>query len=336
MKKKQWKIIKFIVRIGISCVLLFLLLRGSRFASLLQAYKSIHALSLMVSVLLFFTAQIFSSLKWYIFVGNISLSQLYKWTIIAHFYSMLLIGQVSGDVVRIFKLHKAGEKRGSWIALTFYDRYSGLISLLILSFFGVLFSQFNVKLPAVLLQISFFAMVASIVGAIGFVLFLRWLHNNDFEQVSGRRLKKWIVWAGFFEERYKDWKKWILFFLFAFFYQISGVVIITIVAHSILPEVTFVEWSWIIGLTAVFVMLPLSIGGLGIREAGFVGALYLLNVSREQAIALSLIIYSIQMTGAITGGILDMTTGKGNIKKMENNNRNQANDSSHTIDNSHN
>lgn len=295
-------------RYGFSILLLLILLRGSRIEMLTDALKSVNPLQLTVGVLLFFTAHLVSSVKWRIFAKGVSLSGLFKWTVVANFYSMLLVGQLSGDAVRIYKMRKLGNKTGSWVALTFYDRFSGLISLLVISFLCLAFSPMKEQIPPGFYNVSVISLISACVLAIGIVFIVKNIrHIRDIPALQSDKFKKVLSWlSGFSADEFRGWGKWIPFFTLAFLYQLIGAVIVLILASGILPDVSFIDWCWIMGLTSILLLIPLSAGGLGIREAGFVGILYILGIGREPAIAVSLLIYSIQMTGAIAGAFLNL------------------------------
>ena len=76
-------------------------------------------------------------------------------------------------------------------------------------------------------------------------------------------------------------------------------------------------------IVSVAMLFPVSVGGLGIREGGYVVLLAILSVSVENAVALSLTMYSIQLIGALSGfglytfGLFD-TRGKATESHVRN------------------
>jgi hypothetical protein len=52
--------------------------------------------------------------------------------------------------------------------------------------------------------------------------------------------------------------------------------------------------------------MPVTIGGIGLREASFVGLLGGLGVGSEKALVLSFCIFGLQIIGALTGGIVNI------------------------------
>ena len=214
--------------------------------------------------------------------------------------------------MRIFGMRRIGNKTGSWVALTFYDRLSGLISLLSLTFLCLIFSPLKERIPRIYYMVSMISLAGICMIACCTALVA---HNNAiisnsklFQFKGAAKFKS--LFTGFTDHQYRVWRKWALFISFSLLYHSIGAVTITIIARDILPAVSLVDWCWIMGVTSILTLLPLSVGGLGIREAGFVGILYLLGFPREPAIAVSLIIYAIQMTGAITGAILNLISSK--------------------------
>jgi hypothetical protein len=58
---------------------------------------------------------------------------------------------------------------------------------------------------------------------------------------------------------------------------------------------------------SIVTALPFTIGGLGLREGSFVGSLALLGIAPEKAMGLSFAVFSILLSGAAIGGVLDWT-----------------------------
>lgn len=66
------------------------------------------------------------------------------------------------------------------------------------------------------------------------------------------------------------------------------------IAAEVGIELKMADWLWIFAVVSLAVLLPLSIGGIGIREGAFVGGLGYLNFSGKLALALSLAIFTLR------------------------------------------
>ena len=69
----------------------------------------------------------------------------------------------------------------------------------------------------------------------------------------------------------------------------------------------FYDWSWIVGALTLALFLPLTIGGLGIREGTLIGILALYGYGSETAVALSFVAFSFIIMVAIIGAALSFT-----------------------------
>jgi glycosyltransferase 2 family protein len=78
-------------------------------------------------------------------------------------------------------------------------------------------------------------------------------------------------------------------------------------ASKIGIELRVADWLWVFAVVSLAVLLPLSLGGIGIREGAFVGVLGFLGVAAELALALSLTIFAFQILVASAGAILDFS-----------------------------
>jgi uncharacterized membrane protein YbhN (UPF0104 family) len=85
------------------------------------------------------------------------------------------------------------------------------------------------------------------------------------------------------------------------------IAVMMMIATKIGIELKMADWLWIFAVVSLAVLLPLSIGGIGIREGAFVGVLGYLQVPGELALALSLTIFALQLLVASSGAILDFS-----------------------------
>ena len=86
-----------------------------------------------------------------------------------------------------------------------------------------------------------------------------------------------------------------------------------VMGNAIDINIRFHEWCWIFGVISIIIFLPITIGGVGVREGGFVLILGNLGVPNEKALALSLSIFGLLISGALFGLIIDFRM---NFKKL--------------------
>lgn len=88
--------------------------------------------------------------------------------------------------------------------------------------------------------------------------------------------------------------------------QVMGVVSYGLVALALDLHLSWVAIGWIRTLTMLASMLPVSVGGLGVREVVWVLLLAPLGIVAVDALAFSLLIFgSTVLVVAILGGVLE-------------------------------
>lgn len=70
-------------------------------------------------------------------------------------------------------------------------------------------------------------------------------------------------------------------------------------------DVTFVALAWVRPIVFSLTLLPFTVGGLGVREAGFIGLLSTYGVAYHEAMALSLTLFAIQGAIGFIGACLE-------------------------------
>jgi glycosyltransferase 2 family protein len=77
-------------------------------------------------------------------------------------------------------------------------------------------------------------------------------------------------------------------------------------AWSLGLHITLLDALWINVLSYLAILLPISIAGLGVREAAVILALAPLGIAKESAIALALLMFSATLLNALIGGVLQL------------------------------
>jgi hypothetical protein len=299
-------LLKLAVSVGL---LAWLLLRND----LGQVFASIRgvppAMIAMVAAIIVVEIGI-AALRWWLFVPHQSLMRIARLTLIGIFYGVVLPGQVAGEAVKAYRLG-AGQPDAEQVAASvFVDKVNGLIGLLILGILGAILSRLD--FPKALWMSFSVALALFLVGL--YAIRLPALRRS-IEAVSGRAGQRWHTWnplAQRFARFFAAWTRYsvrpglmLASIALAMLYHLLAIAVIMILAPSFGIEVPLPEWLWIFAVVSLAVLLPLSLGGLGIREGAFVAVLGLLKVPSESALALSLTIFTSQLATALLGGLVE-------------------------------
>lgn len=230
-------------------------------------------------------------------------------TFIGSFFNNFLPTSVGGDLVKAYYATKKSTRKLESFSAVFFDRFFGFLSIGILAFLGVLFLNKDIKDTNLLWGSALFS--AIVLSAFIFFLnkrltkklFARLLDLPVFRE--GSKLRKLYNALNTYKEHKIIIAQLIGISLLA---QLIAVVAIYIIIKSLSQEIPFLTLFLIIPLVSVASMMP-SINGLGVREGAFV---YFLTefISRESAVAVSILYLAIILIMSFIGGILYLFSGK--------------------------
>ncbi|MCP4129941.1 MAG: flippase-like domain-containing protein [bacterium] len=304
---------KKIARLFFSCILLGYLLYK---VNLSHTFSTIFSLPLSIvaaSILLYLFSVWISSVKWRILLPRYTVSELAKIYMISIYYSLILPGQLAGEGAKGYYLIKQGDGR-QVIASIIVDRITGLIGLLIVALGGTCFSRQIIvqNIACVLTVVTLFC-----------ILILSVLRIQKFFSIItglflffGKRFPRLDGFSSHLVQILHDWREYlqepvllIKAVILGILFQLSGVFILTLMVWGIQIQTSFADLCWIYGIVSVAILIPLTIGGIGVREGTFIGFLSYLGVPSEKSLALSLSVFALQIFGALIGGIVEVRSG---------------------------
>jgi hypothetical protein len=302
-------LLKTLLRISVSALLIFLLLRKTDFSAILNTMHNFSLTNLLAAFLLFSFTFVILAYKWKILLPEQSLFILIKTILIGHFYSTILPGQIAGEAAKAYTLGR-GKKNAEVIAASvLIDKITGLLGLLIVGISGLFFSRtvvpptltisliiatFLVVLSLVLIQVKL--IFTSILKIFNYLKSVFPKAGKVFSQIE-LLIHAWRMYSQ---------KSKILFYsiLFGIAYQVVSIFTSMLLAGDLHISVSFFDWSWIAAFLSFALLIPLSIGGIGIREGTLVGVLAIVGVIPANALALSFSLFAFTLIYAIVGGIV--------------------------------
>jgi len=275
------------------------------FDSLLNITLSILCLTIILNYLSIFV----NSYKWKILLPEFNLFNLFKINLIGQFFNTLLPGQVAGEAAKAYLLGKGKEESDKVVASVFIDKITGVIGLLILGTIGLILTKlqipqgFSISIILCILIVIFILFSIRVQFIYTFLikilnkLSLRFLKLSKYFNHTIEIINSWNYYLR---------KPELLFIsvIWGIIYQLFGVIIIYLLANEFQIYIPIIDWFWILAIISVILLLPISIGGVGVREGALIGILGFIDISNEKALALSFAIYGLQLILAITGGIV--------------------------------
>ena len=213
------------------------------------------------------------------------------------FFEQVTIGFVGGDAIRLWLLRRTGMPFGRAIQALLLDRACGFASLVLLSLIGV-----QALLPLVeesvreVITVTLGAFVAAgLLGIAVIVVLTKVL----------RPTKLSAYWQRFgLSEHPVSMATLAIVFILAVATQLLNVLVFWMLGQSLGLPTALQQWFIVAPTVLLVSMLPISIGGWGVREGAMVVALHGFGISAEDALLPSVLFGLCAVTATLPGGIL--------------------------------
>jgi uncharacterized membrane protein YbhN (UPF0104 family) len=290
LSTKVKKIIFFALKLLVSSTLLYFVLSRAGIGRVLSLLRDINPLSFGIAVLIYLFCQLIGSLRWRLFlVESIPLLRLFRLYLLGSFFNTFLPGLVGGDAVKIYYLYRESGKGTQAMTSVFMDRYIGLCSLMALGifFYPVALRYLTGTWVQWLLPLIVLCFITGSLLIFGFrfgkrIKFL----ENIYGYLHSYRRKPGVILKAF------------ILSLAIQLLMILSVYILGLGLGQKIPLLPFLVFFPIIVTVST---VPISISGLGIREAAFVLLLGMLEVKPDIATAISFAWFLSVATGGLAG-----------------------------------
>ncbi|QAT16612.1 hypothetical protein BU251_02125 [Candidatus Velamenicoccus archaeovorus] len=285
------KTASYLLRIGITAGLLILLFFRTPLKKIVSIVLQADFYWLLGAFLLFFFLNVLVFLRWFLLLRGRGIHvfppRLFLSYLVSLFFNLIFPSTIGGDAVRTLDISRHTQRHSSGIlASVVLDRVSGFLGLVTVLIFSLAFGYkvFN---------------DASIFLATGILLFLVLVFCGMM--FSGRffgLLAACIPFGGvrgYFEKIHKEtkaykgqrsvlWMSWIISSLthvgLAFTYYLT--------ARAFGLDYSLIYFLIFVPMITAFSSLPVSIGGLGVRDAASVFVFAKIGIAAEKAFAISL------------------------------------------------
>ncbi len=311
------------LKLLVTLLLLSLVFISVDISKISQDLKSFSAISLILLCLLCWAGQLLCSERWRIFAASLQMQGTYRSFVQVYFAGMFfnigLPSLVGGDVIKAYIIGRKNNKPLQiGLASVLLDRASGLISLLV---YG---SIATVLAPMAWRGIPLWSVYAISWLAIAVVLLLvskgDRLYRRLLDPRSGTLLQKALQTIADFHQALAvstlSPGAALRIAVYSFIY--SGLVLwvfqqVTVAARY---SVSLIAFSALFPLIAIGTMLPITLGGIGLREWLYVEALSLVGVPRDQGLLISLATSALYLVINFAG-ILFLPTVPMELRKRE-------------------
>lgn len=301
-------LIKLVVAITLISWFLYISDVNKIFQSILNVSTLVFGISLILTIL----CLLVNTLKWKLLLPYYPSLLLLKLIFISYYYSLILPGQMAGEVAKALLLGNSKNNISQITVSVVIDKLTGIIGLLLVGIFGLLFTHVHIANSIII------GLTSICIAGILFLFALRWspvyyfivkitntIRTNSSFGKNVLETAKNIIYC--WNKYTKETNKLLLSILLGMMYQVCSIIMFIFLSKTLGINISFIDWCWILAILSIALFLPVTIGGIGIREGTLIGALSSLGVSSEKALALSFLIFGLQIILAIVGVIFHFT-----------------------------
>jgi len=294
--------LRWVLRVIVSGSIVGYILYDIDWQDLAAAIAGVRLPLLMLAALLYLAGQILSAFKWSVLGRAVGferpLRDYVRFYFVGMFFNLFGPSTLGGDLARSLYLSD-GHRRGVALNSTIFDRLSGLAVLMALGAAAMLLGpQYDfppvLQLTVVLAGCGVTAAwwVSPRVGAL-------------LPQGSAvRRLIEHDLTAF-----WTDHRLLVRVGALSLVFHLSQVVVQLVLARAVGVDLPFSYLLVVHPMLSVMMALPLSVGGFGVREGGYLYFLTRVDVDGSIAVTMALLWWSVTVVSALVGGLAFLTTG---------------------------
>jgi len=298
-----------LLKIAVSAVLIILLLRTIGWAPIRDQFS--HALwrSAAVSLGLFMVSNLLGAWQWHLILKSkkirLPFHRVLGYYHIGLFFNNFLIGNVGGDAFRVYDIRRiSGETNGA-LSTVFFDRFVGFFAMASLALFAALTAARQMVLASALEAILFifgaWALACAFLFHEPFAKKFSWIFRLLLP--ASLHVKAKAFYYSLHEFR-SD--KRLLLHLLGISLLVQTLRILThfYAARSLGVRVRASFFFLFIPVGALVASMPISLGGLGVREQSAVTLFSPLGIPAAKIVAFEFLAYLVGIVSSLPGGIL--------------------------------
>jgi len=308
--------LRIALQLTVTIVVLIVLFKSINLTALAQILRSVKIWPLLFSLLVTFLMR-------FLWAYQISITQepmdmhfsvyaIFRIQLIATFYSLILPGDLLAGGVSWYKLSRPDRKYIEAGALLIFFR---LVQISCLVFIGLVVALWDQQIGAP----EFRALI--IFGLSGIIIMWTLFFSNQvtriFDFITNRVNGKSSFLTSLYDNiekllntilkfRALGIQRLLLVFGVSLSAQLLGLVYFFSIARAVDIQLPFFVIGWISTFVTIVQMIPISIAGLGIREASYAVLLNDYGISPEQAISFSLTIFVVFVIVGLLGGVFEL------------------------------
>jgi uncharacterized protein (TIRG00374 family) len=298
------------LKILISGFLVGFLLYRIGLQEVINHLSNVHGGWLLAAILLFTSSHFLGAFQWWLLLKSerikISWGQSLAFYFVGLFFNNFFISALGGDFLRMYDIRRYTRDGPAAVSTVFLDRALGLF---VLSGLGILLMPFILLRSDHRIEILLLCCFL----AAGWIVFIFIFFNKPFARPFAWVMEK-LIPAGIvvkFREVYRKIHDFgrkrrlvIALVLVSFIIQSGRIVTHFLLAISLGISISPIYFFVIVPVIAIMASLPISIGGIGLREQTGVVLFGIVGMTSLQAFSVEFLAYLVAIVTSIPGGLI--------------------------------
>lgn len=305
-----------LIKTGVSAALLAAALYSIDIASFFRQLSHLEPHFILYALLFYSCLQWLSCIRWQIVLAP-SGHRLATWQLMGSYFAgmflnIFLPGAVGGDAYRVLQVSRRTQDSEIGLVSVFLERFTGLVALSLMGILGVvpLFKLID-RWDIILLFLGCVGALAGGTLLIASPGLLRWLspglNRLHLEKLVTRVAKIQALLYQFIQHR----RALFLSITLSLILQISIVFYHYLLAQQLGIAVTFLELLVFVPIVVVITMLPISLGGIGIKEGLWIYLFTQVGQTAEAALLFSITLTVLSWLLSLPGAIILAANSQG-------------------------
>jgi uncharacterized protein (TIRG00374 family) len=307
----KWKLpnLKLVFKTIISLGLVILLLINVDLSQIWQRLQALSYLFVIFALAYYTFCQWLSCLRWQIILKSndhlVPMRTLLSSYFGGMFLNTFLPGTLGGDIYRVYRVARKTQDMELAFVSVFLERVTGLFALLALALLSIpLAFRLVGRWDIILLVIICTAMLSGVVFLIASPRLLiwaePWLEKLRIGGLAKRAAKLQILLIKF--ARHRNALAWSMGLSLVF--QLLTVFYYYMIAQHLKIPISYFNLLVFSAIVTAITLLPISLGGLGVKEALLAYLFNRVGLTIEQAISLSLTVTALAWLLSLPGGLV--------------------------------
>lgn len=256
---------------------------------------------------LYMVFHLVNAAKLQILLNERPLRTVFAFVLMAQAYVLVLPGQLAGEAMKAYRLARGSGQEGRVVSSVAFDKVTSLIALLLTTLAGLLFEIHRFGDSLLAASLGGLVVIGGAAGALGLQRIDRFLQNALRGDGWRERLRLHL------DQFFYTWRRHMREPRKAALSLAYGVAAQMILAGATCwlgaglgISLSLALWCVVTGSLTIILLAPVTIGGLGLREASLVGMLGLFAVGHEASLALAFAILAVQLLIAAIGLAVDL------------------------------